>query len=503
MMVFQMVGRYTLIKLTIEKKELYMSNQCKFYKQKKQYSLDGGVTWYDVVPAEYQKGELYEYESTDCNCLSRTIQSGYTCYHLSKYELNANQISCTTDSSWVTTSYTRGDLVEESSAECGGDANANYPFTVRNLYNNISTINLTRYSSVSTSFKYSTDGGNTYTSLNGSGTKSVQLTLSPNQTVKIISDVLDWPNGTIGLGISHSYGIEGNILSLSMYDNYNDSNTHTIGGNVNSMFRTQQNINYLIDASKLSFGKNLVLEENNFNGMFSGCEYLQYAPKILPSTEVPNGAYKSMFNGCGNLTSGVSYIMGESFSGDCLQSMFYECSAMTNAPVIFAEEIVDVDCSTMFYQCKNMTSPTEPYKLKYTKSYTSACLSMFYGCSGLTTTPVSTLEINVTCTGTGETATCNYMADSMFRDCSNLQKLPTIILKGDFNSKYNFTDFARDCGNINEMTVLTPDYTGNATYIGENMLYGASYIGTFYKSSNTTWDKTNAGIPTNWTIANA
>ena len=480
-----------------------MPTNCKYYKQKKQWKYTESSTWNDVIPVEYQKGDLYEYDSVDCNCLTRTIQSGYTCYNLSKYELNANQLSCTTDSDWVTTSYTRGDLVEESSVECGGDANADYPFTVRNLYNNISTISLTRYSSVSTSFKYSTDGGNTYTSLNGSGTKSVQLTLSPNQTVKIISNVLDWPNGTIGLGISHSYGIEGNILSLSMNDNYNDGNTHTIGGNVNSMFRTQQNINYLIDASKLSFGKNLVLEDDNFKGMFSGCTYLQYAPRILPSTVVPSGAYESMFYGCHGLIHGVEYIMGESFSGSALSSMFYECSGMTNAPVIIADEIVDTNCSTMFYQCKSMVSPTQPYKLKYTKSYTSACLSMFYGCSGLTTTPVSTLEINVTCTGTGTTATCNNMADSMFRDCTNLQELPTIILKGDFNSKYNFTDFAKDCANINEMTVLTPDYTGNATYIGSDMLYGTSNYGTFYKSSNTTWDKTNAGIPTNWTIQNA
>ena len=44
-----------------------MATNCKSYKQKKQYSYDGGVTWYDVFPPEYQKGELYEYESEDCS----------------------------------------------------------------------------------------------------------------------------------------------------------------------------------------------------------------------------------------------------------------------------------------------------------------------------------------------------------------------------------------------------------------------------------------------------
>ncbi len=41
-------------------------SRCKYYKQKKQVSYDNGVTWYDVIPYEYQKGELYEMESQDC-----------------------------------------------------------------------------------------------------------------------------------------------------------------------------------------------------------------------------------------------------------------------------------------------------------------------------------------------------------------------------------------------------------------------------------------------------
>ena len=43
-----------------------MAERCKYYKQKKQVSYDNGVTWYDVIPYEYQKGELYEMESQDC-----------------------------------------------------------------------------------------------------------------------------------------------------------------------------------------------------------------------------------------------------------------------------------------------------------------------------------------------------------------------------------------------------------------------------------------------------
>ena len=38
----------------------------KYYKQKKQVSFDEGVTWQDVIPYEYQRGSVYETQSTDC-----------------------------------------------------------------------------------------------------------------------------------------------------------------------------------------------------------------------------------------------------------------------------------------------------------------------------------------------------------------------------------------------------------------------------------------------------
>lgn len=46
-----------------------MSGRCKYYKQKKQVSYDNGVTWQDVIPYEYRKGDLYEVNSIDCGYL--------------------------------------------------------------------------------------------------------------------------------------------------------------------------------------------------------------------------------------------------------------------------------------------------------------------------------------------------------------------------------------------------------------------------------------------------
>ena len=46
--------------------DYYCEGTTKYYKQKKQVSYDSGATWTDVVPPEYQKGEVAETESTDC-----------------------------------------------------------------------------------------------------------------------------------------------------------------------------------------------------------------------------------------------------------------------------------------------------------------------------------------------------------------------------------------------------------------------------------------------------
>ena len=42
-----------------------MANSCKYYKEQRQYSLDGGETWINMQ--EYRKGALYEPNSSDCN----------------------------------------------------------------------------------------------------------------------------------------------------------------------------------------------------------------------------------------------------------------------------------------------------------------------------------------------------------------------------------------------------------------------------------------------------
>lgn len=52
--------------------EYYCSGTTKMYKQQKQYSTDGGSTWHNVVPLEYREGGVAETNSTDCGYVPPT-----------------------------------------------------------------------------------------------------------------------------------------------------------------------------------------------------------------------------------------------------------------------------------------------------------------------------------------------------------------------------------------------------------------------------------------------
>lgn len=56
-------------------------NQNKYYKQKKQWSYDGGLHWVDSDPIEYQQGDMYEPNSYDCDygVTWKTVPDKYYC----------------------------------------------------------------------------------------------------------------------------------------------------------------------------------------------------------------------------------------------------------------------------------------------------------------------------------------------------------------------------------------------------------------------------------------
>lgn len=102
--------------------------RCKYYKQKRQVSYDGGATWQDVIPYQYQRGELYEYESSDCGAVivyrwvNMDASVDYYCEGTTKYYKQKKQVSYDGGQTWIDVSpaeYQKGGVAEQRSTDCG------------------------------------------------------------------------------------------------------------------------------------------------------------------------------------------------------------------------------------------------------------------------------------------------------------------------------------------------------------------------------------------------
>ena len=71
-----------------------MAKECKYYKQKKQVSYDCEQTWEDIIPYQYQRGDLYESLSTDCGYVQPFLGKFKAIFRDgSTEEVNCNNIS--------------------------------------------------------------------------------------------------------------------------------------------------------------------------------------------------------------------------------------------------------------------------------------------------------------------------------------------------------------------------------------------------------------------------
>ena len=104
------------------------SGTTKYEKQQKQQSTDGGITWVDVVPAEYQRGNVIETSSDDCGYIEPQYRwkaaptSDYLCIGDDKYYKVYYEVSYDGGVTWehvVPEQTKRGDLIQADSPDCG------------------------------------------------------------------------------------------------------------------------------------------------------------------------------------------------------------------------------------------------------------------------------------------------------------------------------------------------------------------------------------------------
>ena len=200
---------------------------CKYYKQQKQVSYDNGVTWYDL--SEYRTGSLYESGGTDCNQYTPIYRwvntTDYMCSGTTKYAKMKKQVSYDNGMTYidvVPAEYMAGSVIEYQSADCGYS-----PIPYEEQYLTFEALEercdvVWYYNRCSTgylSLSASTDGGNTRTSTTATsawpGMPSRIAYLGPGEKVILKGDNLSYEN--VRFEHNAPCKVYGNIMSIFGY----------------------------------------------------------------------------------------------------------------------------------------------------------------------------------------------------------------------------------------------------------------------------------------------
>lgn len=192
-------------------------------------------------------------------------------------------------------------------------------------------IDSTAFSSIS----YSTDNGNTWTTVENDGEN-----LGAEVSVTAGDSILWKGNGTYmshfergngyyscGFGSSEEcqFDVDGNIMSLLYGDNFANQTTLTVS--------------------------------NTFGGTFSNSNVVNAENLILPATTLAKTCYVTMFWRCTNLIT-APQLPATTLASGCYQDMFNGCTSLTTAPKLPATTLANYCYYYMFNGCTNLNSIT-------------------------------------------------------------------------------------------------------------------------------------------------
>lgn len=305
-------------------------------------------------------------------------------------------------------------------------------------------------------------GGDLEYSKNG-GAWTEYTTGTGNITLDNVGDIVQFRGNNGGKPASFynctdSCYIYGNVMSLLHKDDYATNYTISDTWALDGLFQNNTKIDihpekeYVLPATTLT--------HCCYNGMFNGCTGLTRVPE-LPATTLAYGCYINMFYGCTNLTTVPDNLLPVmTLTEHCYDQMFMN-SGLTVAPALPATTLA-TDCY----------------------------LSMFRGCTSLTTAPA---ELPAT-------TLANNCYNRMFQGCSSLTTVPTLPATTLVEGCYCWMFI--DCTSLNSITCLATsgiDTNGSTS----NWLQGVAATGTFNKASGVTWPINSvSGIPTGWTPVN-
>ena len=388
--------------------------------------------------------------------------------------------------------------------------------------------------------KYSTDGGRTWSELNGiKSNDTATIPLANGGSVRLYGEMpafgknvkssLGW--WTITADVPHK--LSGDIMSLSGYSEVMQSDYQ--------FYKLFNGDTKLEDASSLRLNiKELtahcydsmfsgctalkkgpavqakVLAEYCCRGMFEKCTSLETAPTLAATTMTKaDYCYAEMFKGCTALTK-APRLSATTMAGSCYKSMFEGCTALKDAPDLLATVLAIYCYQSMFKGCSALVNaPDLPAKLMATMCYES----MFEGCSSLRTAPDMSGEVLATGCYFAMFKSCSKLVNApklpatnmvsscyafMFVDCQSLEKAPdlpaTKLAASCYTNMFNsctaltktpvlgaeklaakcYERMFYNCRALSEVTCLATDISADSCT--KDWLFYTASKGTFYKS---------------------
>ena len=345
------------------------NNNCKYYKQVRQVSYDGGQTWTNM--GETQKGDLYEYESMECG-------GGVTQYR------------------WVDIPGGKGRVIEYDSVDCGGGGG-----DYQNQYLTFVAIEDGRFKFSGNSVQYTMDEGNTWTTL---ASDTYTPTVYAGQKIMWRGNLTSILGGIGKFSSTGKFNVEGNAMSLLFGDNF--AGQTSLAGKGAAFYGLFRACTGVISAENLVLPAT-TLTEDCYSDMFVNCSSLTTVPS-LPATTLAKWCYAYMFQNCTSLTTVPTDLLPATTLADrCYFGMFWN-TRITSVPTLPATTLANYCYEHMFSGCVSLT--TVPSDLLPATTLTAHCYrNMFGGCSNLTAAPDLPAAILK-----------EHCYDDMFIDCSRL-----------------------------------------------------------------------------------
>lgn len=514
----------------------------KYFKQKEQVTYDSGVTWVDVMPPQYRKGDLYEAVSDSCG----TMENEYLTIHVAEASPGkVNLVECYRLNSSQSSLYVSidGGEWERVSVSCYVRAGQTARFKSLGAHIQFRNVEGTAYTSV-----FETYGNvmSLYYDDDFIGKTTIPTELSGVTQSGMYRDCTGLTNAEyLALPATTVYPMQ----YMSMFDGC----TSMVKG-PNKLPATTI-VPYDYEPGTINF-------KGSYEEMFQGCASLTNAPIISAST-FSYYTCMNMFEGCSSLTTVPTNMLPASVNGvldGCFHAMFKNCSNLLNAPNIKIDSVGKSGCYEMFMNCTSLSSAS--FTIENSVGV-SGCSRMFMNCESLmslsniklkpTTAPkycyyqmfsfdwqVASGNTHITTIPDGflpATTLDEYCYYSMFASCTSLATVPSNLLPATIVPKYCYFGMFGSCdltvapdlpaailtewcysqmfvGNVhlNYVKCLATDIS--ASHCTEQWM-NCTDTGTFVAASPSIWQNEcyPAGayqptyvsdyVPTNWTIQNA